>query len=67
MAVSSSTIEKLADVYLFVKNNPNCNSEKVAGMLNRGKSTAKNYLHILAKLEMIKPQGTFKDRTYTAV
>lgn len=65
LAVSSSTIGKLADVYLFVKNNPNCNSEKVASMLSRGKSTAKNYLHILAELEMIKPQGTFKDRTYS--
>ena len=66
LAVSGGTIVKLAEVYLFVKDNPNCNSEQVAAMLNRGKSTAKNYLHILTDLEMIKPQGTFKDRTYTA-
>ena len=67
LAVSGGIIEKLADVFLFVKDNPNCNSEKVAAMLNRGKSTARNYLHILSELGMIKPQGTFKDRTYTAV
>ena len=67
LAVSGGTIVKLAEVYLFVKNNPNCNSEQVAAMLNRGKSTARNYLHILTELEMIKPQGTFKDRTYTAI
>lgn len=65
LAISSGTIEKLADVYLFVKYNPNCNSEKVASMLNRGKSTAKNYLHTLVVLEMIKRHGTFKDCTYT--
>ena len=67
LAVSGGIIEKLADVFLFVKDNPNCNSEKVAAMLSRGKSTARNYLHILSELGMIKPQGTFKDRTYTAV
>ena len=67
LAVSGGTIAKLAEVYLFLKVNPNCNSEKVAAMLNKGKSTARNYLHILSELEMIKPQGTFKDRTYTAI
>lgn len=40
LAVSGGTIVKLAEVYLFVKDNPNCNSEQVAAMLNRGKSTA---------------------------
>lgn len=64
LAVSGGIIEKLADVFLFVKNNPNCNSEKVAAMLDRGKSTARNYLHLLTELEMIKPRGTFRDRTY---
>lgn len=67
LAVSGGTIEKLAGVYLFVKRNPNCSSDKVAAMLNRGKSTARNYLHILGELGMIKPHGTFKDRTYTAL
>lgn len=67
LAVSGGAIVKLAEVYLFVKANPNCNSDKVAAMLNRGKSTARNYLHILTELEMIKPRGTFKDRTYAAI
>lgn len=40
LAVSGGTIVKLAEVYLFVKDNPNCNSEQVAAILNRGKSTA---------------------------
>ena len=67
LAVTGGTIVKLAEVYLFIKDNPNCNSEKIAAMLSRSKSTAKNYLHILTELEMIKPQGTFKDRTYTII
>ena len=67
LAVSGGTVEKLAEVYVFVKDNPNCNSEKVAEMLDRGKSTARNYLHMLTELEMIAPHGTFKDRTYTAI
>lgn len=67
LAVTGGTIVKLAEIYLFIKDNPNCNSEKIAAMLSRSKSTAKNYLHILTELEMIKPQGTFKDRTYTII
>lgn len=63
--INGESANKLADIIIYLGNNPNSNSNSIAQLLGVGITSSKKYLRILIELGFVVAHGANKNRTYS--